>query len=195
MDLIVFLNGKCQQPYDSDLGITWYDFRNAANTWQNQVNWASGLSVNFGGTVYDDWRLPTTFQPDPNCAEHAPFPPYEGYGYNCSSSEMGHLFYTELLNTPGGPPVKTGDFQALQANAPSQGFWSGTEYIPGGNYGWVFYFNSGGQAGSAKSSNYYGLAVREGNVVAAPEPISSILFFTGGTLLAGRRFLRKKKKA
>ena len=107
--------------YDTDLDVTWYDYSNARNEWQNQVDWADALSVTFGNNIYNDWRLPITFTQ--NCD-----------GYNCTNSEMGHLFYTELGNTGGydtfgnptgcggvgEPPclTKTGDFQNLLLEAP-----------------------------------------------------------------------------
>jgi len=43
------------------------------DTWNNQMNWASDLTVNFGGTILDDWRLPII-------------------------SDIGHLYTTELGN-------------------------------------------------------------------------------------------------
>ena len=46
--------------YDSDLNITWYDYTNSAAYWQTQIDWASALSINFEGNIYDDWRLPST---------------------------------------------------------------------------------------------------------------------------------------
>jgi len=46
--------------YDDDLDITWYDSSAAANTWAGQMDWASALSVDFNGIIYDDWRLPVT---------------------------------------------------------------------------------------------------------------------------------------
>lgn len=74
--------------YDTDLYITWYDYTNPINIWQNQVDWADALTVDFGGTIYDDWRLPSTVDG-----------PYVlGYdvtitgGYNITTSEMGYLF-------------------------------------------------------------------------------------------------------
>lgn len=80
--------------YDDDLNITWYDYTTSLDTWQNQVNWASALTVIFGGTIYDDWRLPSTVD--------GPWVwGYDGTttgGYNITSNEMGHLFYTELGN-------------------------------------------------------------------------------------------------
>jgi hypothetical protein len=41
--------------YDSDISITWYDYTNSYSTWQFQMSWASALTVDFGGTIYDDW--------------------------------------------------------------------------------------------------------------------------------------------
>jgi hypothetical protein len=33
-------------------------FTNATYSWANQVAWISALSVDFGGTTFDGWRLP-----------------------------------------------------------------------------------------------------------------------------------------
>jgi len=68
--------------YDEEQNITWYDFTRDKQLWEEQMSWAGGLSVEFYGTVYDDWRLPTTI---PECSS-----------YNCTGSEMGHLYYIQL---------------------------------------------------------------------------------------------------
>lgn len=70
--------------YDTDLDITWLRDAdvNSVMTAYDAVTWADGFS--FGG--YTDWRLPTS----DSC-----------YGYNCTGSEMGHLWYVELGNSAG----------------------------------------------------------------------------------------------
>ncbi len=194
------VNGTYNLIYDTVQNITWYDYSSSVNTWQNQLEWASALSVDFGLNTYSDWRLPTTVDG----------PRVYGYdgttteGYNITSSEMGHLFYAGLENTgyydTSGSPTgcsgsspycltNIGDFQNL---LPS-GYWSGTEYYADEDLTRDFYFSSGYQHVNDKTSGDYALAVMDGRAI-VPEPISSILFLTGAGVLAGRRYLKRKKK-
>ncbi|MCX7113066.1 MAG: hypothetical protein NTX45_23705, partial [Proteobacteria bacterium] len=81
-----------QAVYDTDFNITWLANANAANgtmNWQAAKDWATGLNV--GG--YTGWRLPTALNADGSgpCA----------LGWNCTNSELGHLFYTEGGLTQG----------------------------------------------------------------------------------------------
>jgi hypothetical protein len=87
--------------YDDVQLITWAQDANinGVDTWANQVAWAAGYSQTH--TVYgtfDDWRLPTTQQPDLSCSEHYPgLGLYQGY--DCTGSEMGHLFNVDGISS------------------------------------------------------------------------------------------------
>ncbi len=188
--------------YDTDLDITWYDFSNSLDTWQNQVKWSSDLTLDFGGNIYSDWRLPTAVDGLYDFG-------YDGSttgGYNIESSEMGHLFYEELSNTgrydtSGNPTgcggtgepsclTDTGYFQNLQTDSY---YWSGTEYSDSPGNAWNFSFNIGFQSYIVTSKNLKAFAVRDGLAV-APEPVSSILFIAGGVTLGFRSFRKKFRK-
>jgi hypothetical protein len=154
--------------YDSDGKMTWY----------NAMDWANNLL--FAG--YDDWRLPTTRVPDNTCWGDNSLD--SGY---CSGSELGNLYHNENIN----PWVQT-PFNNIQDGT----YWSSTEYSSSFAYHLSFgtggsVYGGGWQTTRPKINSAYAWAVRDITVV--PEPISSILFFTGGSLLAGRRYLKRKR--
>lgn len=179
--------------FDSDRNITWlananqgagsaYDdsflTTDGLMTWQSAVNWAANLS--YGG--YTDWRLPTTAVPDVTCSMVPP----AAFGTNCTGSELGHLYNTELGGTVANPVGPTpapgpGPFTNILAD----GYWSGTAYDA--TFAYVVNFGfSGQQAADNKTLGYGAWAVRDGDVGVVPGPAALWLFGTALIGLAGR---------
>ncbi len=166
--------------------LVWLDYTHGIDTWQNQMDWASGLNatgsltynidpniwiVDWGNSV---WRLPGSGSSPVN-------------GYNISTSEMGHLYYSELgLNAD---PSGTNSTSISDLNAsnfdnliPSL-YWSETEYNRNSNNPDQVYFfhmvNGNQEIVDQVDRSLYGISVRNGvvtRVSSIPEPSTAFLF-------------------
>ncbi|TXT22904.1 MAG: hypothetical protein FD134_2361 [Gallionellaceae bacterium] len=193
-----------QGVYDSDLNLTWLANANLAATntfgvggisasgdmtWNAAQSWIGAMNAaNYLG--FNDWRLPATLQPDASCgSQYNAGAPYgtQFYGYNCTGSEMGHLFYTELGGTAGSSILSSSDPDlALFQNVQSSLYWSGTEYAPSTSNAWYFDTGIGFQSAYYKGSSMFAWAVRPGNstaVSAVPEPETYAMLLAGLGLL------------
>lgn len=145
-----------------------FDTSNGRMSWYGARAWANSLS--YGGV--SDWRLPNAN-------------PAEAYFAYESSSELGHLFYSELGGTAGNNIPDTSTFSHEEQ---PHSYWStGDDYFP-----YFFTTSEGFQSyGSSFASGTYGYAwaVRSGDVAAVPLPGAVWLFGTGllGWLGAKRR--------
>ncbi len=189
-------------------GLVWLDYTRDWDNWGAQMDWAANLGASLSVTLYpgyattidwrSGWRLPTTVD--------GPYAfGYDGSttaGYNITSSEMGHLYYTSLGNKgysapdgttpqPGWGFLNSGPFDELEFHV---FMFSGTEYAiePGG--AWYFWFYSGNQSvggkGNGGGSGASVMALIPGAVMAVPAPGSMLLAGTGLALLAGSRYRR-----
>lgn len=182
--------------YDTDLDITWLARANVngRQTWAEANTWAANLRFTdvINHITYDNWRLPTTLQPDASCGNQSL---WASSGPRCTGSEMGHLFYSELGGTVGQSILTTHNSNYyLFTNFQSGGVYrSATEYAPDTNRAWTFDFSLGYQNAYGKSSVFYALAVSPGDVgiAAVPEPETYAMMLAGLGMLG---FMARRRK-
>lgn len=138
-------------------------YSDGAMTWGGALKWIAAMnSANYLG--YNDWRLPTS----DSCL-----------GLNCTSSEMGHLFYNELGGVANASISTTHNANySLFQNLQSGYYWSGTEFTPDTNYILYQSFYNGYQYINQKDGNFYAMAVR-GQALSTPVPASAWLIGSG----------------
>ena len=194
--------------YDDLLGITWLADANYAEynyqpqvpphgyggsmTYQHDptrytavgfIAWLNDQGGHLGAT---GWRLPTVTLPDPTCGDSAS----DAWGYGCTGSEMGSLFYTTLGNVQG-PVTNSGPFVDIQSDV----YWTSTPYQGNpantGLYG--FHWGSGiqNQFGGPGFGGHFVWAVLDGDIATIPEPSTALLLLLGlgltGLAAKGRR--------
>ena len=107
--------------FDDVLNVTYYDLTRTIDTWQNQVDWADGLTVTFGGVDYVDWRLPLTGSEALNLYNNSP--PFlnidTGFTYWTGSTAPNALnaYYINTSNGNQGATTKTISFRALAVHS------------------------------------------------------------------------------
>lgn len=170
--------------YDTDIDITWladlkygagssYDDGSSTTdgymSWAHANAWAASLSFTDGINVYDNWRLPIS----DTCG-----------GYNCSGSELGHWFYSELGGIAREPIWTTADPDLAKfTNLEFFGVgytWAASEFVISTS-AYVFTMFDGGQGSYNKLETFNAWAVSSGDVgiAAVPEPETWALLLAG----------------
>ena len=168
--------------YDSLQDITWLADANYASTemarncgeqplpggivdpdggmdWYTAVAWVENLE--FGG--YDDWRLPRTAQPDPTCDDQSPV--VDSYGFDCTGSELGHLFYVGLGGEAGRSitEVNNENFELFE-NIVTRTYWYENQWPIAPLIARNLHMDLGFQNANAKSVHLLVWPVRDGDV-------------------------------
>ncbi|MEN8133094.1 MAG: hypothetical protein ABFS45_23535 [Pseudomonadota bacterium] len=165
---------------------------NGTMNWPGALFWIDAMNTaNYLG--FNDWRLPSTLVPDSGCTNSDGSPRTDSRGWDCTGSEMGHLFYDEFGATRLTSVLSTGDSVELAkfTNVRSGNYWSGTEFAPNRASAWAFGFGNGVQGTSSKGDFFFAWAVRSGDVSAVPVPAAVWLFGSGLIGLLG--FARRKR--
>lgn len=174
--------------YDTDADLTWLADANAAGTamnWDAANTWAASLNV----AGIDGWRLASANNmPDASCDPAN----NDGTFYNCTGTELGHLFYSVLGGSANTSIITSHNANYdLFSNIQGDGnYWSATE--DSASRAWDIYMGQGDLGDTSKSTSYYAWAVHSGDVSAVPVPAAVWLFGSG---LIGLIGIARRKKA
>jgi uncharacterized repeat protein (TIGR01451 family) len=139
-----YFNQELYAVYDTDRNITYLANANVALindlgipntngrfTFANAGNFINAL--NGLGQWPNPWRLPVSADPDNTCTDLGGTPTgWAPVGYNCTGSDLGHLFYDELGGTAGldisvsGDPTLLAFFNNIHENGATSFYWSST---------------------------------------------------------------------
>ncbi|WP_295888043.1 DUF1566 domain-containing protein [uncultured Thiohalocapsa sp.] len=156
---------------------------NGSMTWAKALEWIAAMNTaSYAG--FSDWRLWSALNSDGSgpC----------GPGFNCNDSELGHLFYVEGGLSQNQAITSSTALTAVFTNMQDSVYWSGTEYAPNPLNAWNFFTDDGFQYPDNKFNQYYGWAVRPGQVAAAPLPGTALLMALGfGAMAVSHRARRR----
>jgi uncharacterized protein (TIGR03437 family) len=132
----------------------------AAAAWVNAMNAANYLG-------HANWQLPTTPLADSGCGFIGP--QNNSFGFNCSASALGSLYYNALGLTapntavpiPNSPAGPFGNFQPYL-------YWSETSTAQTGTGYGAFSFNSGFQGSNTLPNYLYVLPMIQGKIPGTP---------------------------
>ncbi len=174
--------------YDDVLDITWTQSADlsGAQTWDNAVAWADGLSLfdTVRNVTWDDWRLASMSVASglPTGSASSVVDCRTATEMACRDNELGYMFYRNLegnfLQNLTGTQM-TNDGVEIQNIAGI--YWSGTEYALDTLGAWNFSYSNGNQGPLAKRYEVFAWAVRDGDV--APVPVPSAMPLMGFGLI------------
>jgi len=198
--LIDYTAGGVNLVWDNDYGatgLTWLKNANLADTvdfgvsgiesdgtmsWDVALNWITAMNAaNYAGT--NGWRLWSAL----NSNGTGPCGP----DFNCTGSELGHLFYTEAGLSQNQSITSSATLNLHFTNMEPSVYWSGTEFAPDPGRAWGFGTVNGYQYNVSKDVQFYGWAVRPGQVAAAPLPATGLLMALGLMALGATRHGRR----
>ncbi len=156
--------------YDTDLDITWLDYTKAPATWNKQDAWATDLSFEINGIIYDNWRLPSAGQSPET-------------GWYKTESELGHLWYIDLGFDLGEHPSSTTVNESVFDNfisAWDAEYWFKTELASNPTIAWHFSIYQGLLGVHPKNHGFKALAVIDGKVAASVSIPATIILLSSG---------------